>query len=152
MSDNTDWYTLGAFRGCDAHDREHGINYAATMETYGPASVLAALTAADREGMFCSLSVWDDEPDPPDHRHCFATLDIRNADGDIVEDRCIPVRDVFDWWVGAVELRADMSDCPDDEPSAHARTYAFAVAAGAGRHTGAIGALNTGELPGGEPR
>lgn len=117
-------HTLGAFRGCDAHDREHGINYAAVMEWTGPAAIERILQVAEREGIWCALR----DDDGYSHQHCYATLDIRSEDGDILADQCIPTREAFDWWVRAVELRADMSDCPADEPGVHALTYAWAAA------------------------
>lgn len=115
-------HALGAFRGCDAHDREHGINYVAVTETHGPDAVAAMIGAGDRAGTLC--------PSGPQHtgRECYAALDIRNRDGDIIGDRCIPTRDAFTWWVRAVELRVNMADCPVDEPEAHAATYAWAAA------------------------
>lgn len=119
------WHTLGAFRGCDAHWSEHGINYTAVTEAHGPDAVAAMIAAGDRAGMLC----------PPGPHDCpgYAALDIRGADGEIIDDRCIPTREAFDWWVRAVELRVDMSDCPVDTPEAHAATYASAAAACEGR-------------------
>lgn len=105
-----DWRSLGAFRGCDAHQRQHGISFEAVMESAGPGAVAAALEAADRAGMRCTLDDWDDS----DHRHCYAVLDICDAEGDIVADRCIPTREVFDWWVALVELRVNASDCSEE--------------------------------------
>ncbi|HEY9418137.1 MAG TPA: hypothetical protein VIQ30_25535 [Pseudonocardia sp.] len=117
-------FTLGAFRGCDAHEREHGINYAAVMEWTGPAAVDRILRAAEDEGIWCALRDDDDY----DHQHCYATLDVRSEDGDILDDLCIPTGEAFAWWTRAVELRADMADCPVDEPEVHAATYARAEA------------------------
>lgn len=116
------WFALGAFRGCDAHAGEHGINYTAVTEAYGPAAVDAMIAAGDAAGALC----------PTSRRHdtagCYAVLDIRAEDGDVLTDRCVPTREAFAWWVRAVELRADMADCPVDEPAVHAATYAWAAA------------------------
>lgn len=114
------WYTLGAFRGCDAHDHEHGINYSAVMEAAGPGAVLAAIRAGDATGMLT----------PVGHDRvtctCYAVLDMLGDDGDVLADRCIPTPEAFAWWVQAVELRATSSDCHVDEPEAYARTYSLA--------------------------
>lgn len=134
VNDISHWYTLGAFRGCDAHDREHGINYAAVMEWTGPAAVDQVLQVAEREGIWCGLR----EDDDYRHEHCYATLNYRDADGDIIGDQCIPTREAFDWWVRAVELRCDSSDCPVDTPEAHAVTCAGVDLWSAGRHEDAI--------------
>lgn len=129
-------HSFSAFRGCDAHSHEHGISYAAVMEWDGPDAVERILRAADDAGMWCALLDEDDT-----HQHCYATLDLRDADGDIVGDRCITTRAAFDWWVRAVELRVDMSDCPVDTPEAHAATYAWVEAVDDGRIGDAAGIL-----------
>lgn len=108
-----DWRTLGAFRGCDAHERQHGISYQAVMESTGPNAAIAALGAAEKAGMRCKYDEWDDHPDA--HRDCYAVLDICDQDGDIVADRCIPTREVFDWWIKTVELRVNSTECPARE-------------------------------------
>lgn len=117
-------HTLGAFRGCDAHGREHGINYEAVMEWTGLAAVDQVLQVAEREGIWCALRDDDDY----DHRGCYAVLDVCDDIGDIIDDRCIPTPEAFAWWVRTVELRCNSSDCPVDTPEAHAVTYATAGA------------------------
>lgn len=48
-------------------------------------------------------------------REHYAVLDVA---GDIIGDWCVPDRAAWDRWARAVELRATVSDCPDDEPAA----------------------------------
>lgn len=131
--DTARWHSLGAFRGCDAHAQDHGINYAAVTEAHGPDIVAAMIAAGERAGMLCPASTT-----PGDSCPWYATLDVRGENGDILADRCIPTREAFDWWVRAVELRCDMSDCPVDTPEAHAVTYAVADLWSDGRHAEAI--------------
>jgi hypothetical protein len=128
-------YTLGAFRGCDAHDRHHGISYTAITEASGPDVVAAMIAAGDRAAMLCPVD--RETVRHPGHGECYAVLDIRNYDGDVVNDRCIPTREAFDWWERAIELRCESSDCPVDTPEAHAATRRFVDAAFDGDHLGA---------------
>lgn len=109
-----DYVNLGAFRSC-RHGR--GVAYVAHMETAGPMAVRAAIDAAERAGMLCVPGCVD-----PAHRSA-PVLDLLDADGDNVGDRCIPTPTAWAWWVQAVELRATSSDCEACEPAAHAAIY-----------------------------
>lgn len=147
-------HSLGAFRGCDAHEQHHGINYTAVTEAHGPDAVAAMIAAGERAGTLCPDAPWMALAEQhaagriSGQVECYATLDIRNEDGDIIGDRCIPTRVALAWWVHAVELRVDMSDCPVDTPEAHAVTYAVADLWFDGRHAEAI-ELQMGLLAGG---
>lgn len=137
--DTSCWHSVGAFRGCDAHDRHCGISYTAVTEAHGPDVVAAILAAAaDRAGTLCPPIAPDGHRE---HDDCYATLDIRDEDGLILSDRCIPTCEAFTWWVRAVELRVDSSDCPVDTPEAHAATYAAIDLWQAGRREDAIAAF-----------
>lgn len=108
---------LGAFLACE-HDR--GINYRAVMEATGPDAVAAVLAGAERKGMWCSFRDEDADEGENLHRHCYAVLDLLDADGDEIGDQCIPTVEAWAWWVRAVELRATSSDCRRCEPEAFA--------------------------------
>ena len=115
------WHNLGAFRGCK---HGHGIAYVARMEISGPAAVSATLDAGARTGMLCP------GPKPGDlhHRDCYAAIDIlawdrRSGMTEHVSERCIPTVEAFTWWMQAIELRANSSDCPACEPAAYRAIY-----------------------------
>lgn len=107
---------LGAFRGCDAHARHHGIRYVAVMEWTGADAVEAALRGGVRARTLHPAT----RDCGPDH---YAVLDGLDEEGDNIATWCIPDRAAWEWWVRAVELRAVSSGCPVEEPAAYAAIY-----------------------------
>ena len=106
--------SISAFRYCGCASRR-GLTYSAVMEWSGPDAVSVVLTASRGvEGVLCPVPV--DKPHPlgswcEEH---VGVLDLRDQNGVIVDDRCIPTWAAWNWWVGAVELRPapDPADCP----------------------------------------
>lgn len=93
--------TLGAFRCCP-HDC--GMAYRGKLEGEGPEAVTALVKAAARTGNI----------DTADGRPSAGTLDVLDAEGDIIQDYSIPTEDA--WWAAAAELVLTATDCRTCDP------------------------------------
>jgi hypothetical protein len=115
--DQPDVFGLGALTICE-HDL--GTNYRPVMEWSGPRATRTVLAAAERAGMVHPATA----ACPRSHA---AVLDLLDADGDIVDDRCIPTPEAWAWWCRAVEFRPSSSDCCRCSPDG----WSFVYGAGA---------------------
>lgn len=90
--------TLGAFRACP---HGHGLAYRGTLEKPGSAAVAALVGAAVRTESISET----------DRHQSTATLDVLDAEGNIVQDYSIPTEHAWNWWVPAAGLQLTASDC-----------------------------------------
>lgn len=113
--------TIEAFRICP---HGLGIAYQAHLESTGPAAVEALLSAAERRGAIL------DAAQTLDAARDFVkagmstchVLDLVNGDGDILDDRLIPVH-AWVWWSAAAGLKPVSADCPACESAGYQEAY-----------------------------
>ena len=100
----TSGVTLGAFRACPHGD---GLAYRGTLERDGSAAIAALVSAAARIG---HISVADGQQST-------ATLDVLDAEDNIVQDYPIPTAGAWNWWMTAAGLQLTATDCRICDPA-----------------------------------
>lgn len=96
--------TLGAFRPCP---HGHGLAYRGTLEKTGSAAAAALVGAAVRIANISETG----------RQQSTATLDVLDAEDNIVQDYSIPTEHAWNWWVPAAGLQRTAADCRICDPA-----------------------------------
>ncbi|MFN6554659.1 hypothetical protein ACP6C3_30940 [Mycolicibacterium septicum] len=104
-------HSLGAFRGCCHGD---AIAYTATLEATGEHAVHALLGRLREAGLCLPHEAFSGDMNDQaaaGSRDYYAVLDIKDTDGNWLDNLAVPTKSEFDQLREALSLRIESSDC-----------------------------------------